>query len=179
MHISNQLNGRAQAVTNLFNETFSASEGEDEGALIGDLVQKLLTTTGPEDLHVFTASEGDMLTGAIIFTRLTFAGEARVAFMLAPVAVATAYQGKGIGQKLIRHGLDAMKEWGTEIAITYGDPNYYSRVGFVPVSVDDVPPPLPPQYPEGWMAQSLSEAPLGTLKGPSTCAPAFDNPVYW
>lgn len=179
MQFSNRRDGREQAITDLFSASFSDSEGPEEGALIRALVEKLFKTTDDADMHVFTASEDGTLTGAILFTRLIFAGEERVAFMLAPVAVATDYQRKGIGQKLIRHGLDAVAKSGAEIAVTYGDPNYYSRVGFAPVSVTDVPPPQELRYPEGWMAQSLTDAPLAPLKGPSTCAPAFDDPVYW
>ena len=54
--------------------------------------------------------------------------------MMAPVAVATAHQGKGIGQRLISHGLDALRREGVDIAVTYGDPAFHGRVGFKPVS---------------------------------------------
>lgn len=179
MQVSDQFKGQEQAITDLFKTTFSASEGADEGRLIGDLVWNLLNNTDVGDLYVFTASENRILTGCILFTRLAFAGDSRAAFMLAPVAVATDWQRKGIGQMLIRHGLEEMAKNGAEITVTYGDPNYYQRTGFEQVALDEVPPPLTPQYPEGWMAQSLTTAPLGKVRGPSTCVPAFNDPDLW
>jgi GNAT superfamily N-acetyltransferase len=87
-----------------------ASEGAEEGALIGALARRLIAETPAEDLRVFTAWEDGTLLGGIFFTRLTYAGDPRTVFMMAPVAVATAHQGKGIGQRLIAHGLDALRQ---------------------------------------------------------------------
>jgi predicted N-acetyltransferase YhbS len=93
--------------------------------------------------------------------------------------VATAHQGRRIGQRLIGYGLDALRQEGVDIAVTYGDPDYYGRVGFAPVAVADVPAPHPLGQPEGWIAQSLTEAPLTPLRGPARCVPAFDDPALW
>jgi len=50
--------------------------------------------------------------------------------MLAPVAISTEHQGKGVVQALINHGLNELKNRSVAVAITYGDPSYYSKVGF-------------------------------------------------
>jgi putative acetyltransferase len=99
--------------------------------------------------------------------------------MMAPVAVATERQGKGIGQRLIAHGLDALRQEGVDIAVTYGDPAFYGRVGFNPVSEADLPAPQPLNQPQGWIAQSLTDAPLTPLRGPARCVAAFDDPALW
>ena len=52
------------------------------------------------------------------------------AFILSPMATLTDHQRKGVGQKLINSGLKTLKEDGAELAITYGDFNFYSKVGF-------------------------------------------------
>ncbi|MGC9419638.1 MAG: GNAT family N-acetyltransferase [Rhodovulum sp.] len=158
---------------------FTVSEGAEEGALIGALARRLLSDTPTEDLRVFTAWEGSTLVGGIFFTRLTFAGDARAAFLMAPVAVAIHRQGKGIGQRLIAHGLDALRQNAVDIAVTYGDPNFYGRVGFAPVSEAALPAPQPLQQPQGWIAQSLTKAPLTPLRGPSRCVASFEDPVLW
>lgn len=44
--------------------------------------------------------------------------------MMAPVAVGTAHQGKGIGQRLTTHGLDGLRQEGVNIVVTYGDPGF-------------------------------------------------------
>ena len=167
------------AIVKLFTTTFAASEGAEEGALIGVLARRLIAETPAEDLRVVTAWEKGALLGGIFFTRLTYADASRIVFMMAPVAVATERQGEGIGRRLITHGLDTLRQDGVNIAVTYGDPAFYGRVGFEPVAEADFPAPQPLQQPEGWIAQSLTDAPLTPLRRPVRCVTAFDDPAYW
>lgn len=169
----------ANAISELFESTFTESEGAQEGALIGALVRRLISETPIQDLRVFSAWEANTLLGCIFFTRLHYSGDPRTVFMMAPVAIATAHQGQGIGQRLIRQGLDAISREGVAIAVTYGDPAFYGRVGFTSVTGDDLPAPQPLQQPQGWIAQSLTGEPLTPIKGPVTCAPAFNDPSLW
>ena len=170
---------QAERIVDLFRATFTASEGAEEGALVGDLVRSLIAQTPAEDLRVFSAWEDGALVGGILFSRLAFEGDPRMVFMMAPVAVATAHQGKGVGQRLIAHGLDVLKQAGVDIAVTYGDPAFYGRVGFARVSEIDLPAPHTLQQPEGWIAQSLTEAPLTPVRGPVRCVAAFNDPALW
>lgn len=109
---------------------------------------------------------------------LSFAA-APSAALRAPVAVATAHQGKGTGQRLIAHGLDTLRREGVDIAVTYGDPAFYGRIGFKPVSDADLPAPRPLNQPQGWIAQSLTDALLASLRGPARCVTAFGDPALW
>ena len=63
--------GREQEFIELFAATFTASEGPDEGALIGDLVRDLLAETPTKDIRVFCAEDEGHAIGAAVFTRLT------------------------------------------------------------------------------------------------------------
>lgn len=171
--------GREKELVAVFRASFGASEGKEAGDAVAGLAQELLASTPTGDMFVFSSWEGDVATGCIIFSRLTFAGDDRTVFMLSPVAVAPDHQGKGAGQQLIGHGLDALRSHGVDIAVTYGDPNYYAKVGFQPVAQDVVPPPQPLSQPHGWIAQSLTNEPLVPFAGPPGCAPAFDNPDHW
>jgi len=118
------------------------------------------------------------LSGGIFFSRLTFEGGTN-AFILAPVAVRTDFQGKGIGQQLIRFGLDALSKDGVELAVTYGDLGFYSKVGFQVVTEAVIPAPLTLQHPEGWLAQPLRGDEIQPIKGKSTCVEALNKPEYW
>ena len=169
----------AEAIANLFKATFTASEGPEEGALIGDLARRLITKTPADDMRVVTAWEDGALLGGIFFTRLTYEGDLRTVFMMAPVAVAIEHQGKRIGQRLISCGLEELRQEGVDIAVTYGDPDFYGRVGFMPVSEANLPAPQPLGQPHGWIAQSLTEEPVTPLLGPSRCVAAFDDPALW
>jgi putative acetyltransferase len=179
MKFSTGFKGREQEIIDLFSATFTASEGAEEGALIGDLVRNLLCGTAEEDLFAFTAEEAGAIVGGIIFSRLTYEQDGRTVFVLAPVAVATAQQGKGVGQRLLNHGLVALRNAGVDITVTYGDPNYYSKVGFAPIAEAFAPAPFPLCRPEGWLGQSLMDREMTPLKGPSHCVDALNNPVFW
>ncbi|EII3092347.1 GNAT family N-acetyltransferase [Vibrio cholerae] len=170
----------AQEIITLFNNTFSDSEGKEEGALIAKLVEDFLTLpTKDEDLYVFIAQDdNERIVGSILFSRLSFPNGENI-FLLAPVAVATDCQGKGIGQNLIQFGLDTLKEKGVTVAITYGDINFYSKTGFAPISQDVIQAPLDLSYPEGWIAQSLNGEAIPHVVGKPTCLKAIDNPSYW
>jgi len=171
--------GREREIVDLFRAVFTASEGAAEGALIGDIARNLLDGTPGEDLFVFTAAEDGAIVGAIIFSRLSYEGDGRDVFVLGPVAVATDRQGQGIGQRLIAHGLAALRAAGVDIAITYGDPNYYGKLGFAPITEDLAPAPFKLKQPHGWLGQSLSGGGMPALEGPCRCVAALDDPAFW
>ena len=179
MEFSTGFKGREQEMIDLFSSTFTASEGAEEGALIGDLVRNLLGGTAEDDLFVFTAQEAGVLVGGIVFSRLTYDQDDRTVFLLAPVAVATGHQGQGVGQRLLNHGLAALRDAGVDIAVTYGDPNYYSKVGFAPITEAFAPAPFKLNHPEGWLGQSLTNREMTPLKGPSRCVEALNDPAFW
>jgi len=161
-----------------FRSVFTDSEGPEEGELIGNLVRDIVNTTPPGDLDGFVAVEEQEVFGAILFSRLRFSTQLN-AFILAPVAVHSAFQGRGIGQRLIRHGIMKMREAGVSLLMTYGDPAFYGKVGFNPVSTDLVPSPLPLSRPEGWLGQSLTDHPIEPVPGPASCVKTLADPVYW
>lgn len=169
---------RKEEITSLFSSVFSLSEGEQEGKLVGDLAAALARSVDDQEIICIGADDDGVLKGAIFFTRLRF-DEPIDVFMLAPVAVSTAYQGTGVGQALIRFGLRELKNRSATVAITYGDPSFYSKVGFQPLSEDVIQAPLKLSMPEGWLGQSLVEEKIPTLRSQPTCVREFDNPDYW
>lgn len=179
MEFTTEYTDKADAVIAMFFDTFAASEGDEAGTLIKALVTDMLTSLMPDDLHVFSAIENQEVLASIIFTRMTYADDTRTVFILAPVAVATAQQGKGLGQRLISHALQALLDSGVDVALTYGDINFYSKVGFTHITEADAQPPLPLQYPEGWLGQTLKAGPFVPLKGPSRCVGPLEDPNHW
>ncbi len=179
MEFSPEYERKIPEIADLFNASFTASDGSKEGELIGGLAHRLMDETPQEDLRVFTAWNNGDLDGAIIFSRLTFVGDTRTVFILGPVAVATKRQGKSIGQRLISHGLTVLRQQGIDFAATYGDPRFYERVGFTAITEKDVPAPFPLQHPEGWLGQFLNNSPNMPLRGPSRCVAAFNDPTFW
>lgn len=179
MELSTAYDSQTDKIIELFTSTFTNSESPAEGELVGKLVADMFETVDAADMFVFLALDGDMIAGAIIFSRLSYPQEARTVFILAPVAVATSHQRKGLGQELLTYGLTHLREKGVDVALTYGDINFYSKVGFVQITEKIAQPPLPLAYPEGWLGQSLTVAPLIRLEGPSHCVEALNSPDYW
>jgi putative acetyltransferase len=170
--------GDTEEIKQLFTRVFSDSEGQSEGLLIGNLAHDLMTGTSAEDLYGFVAVEDERIIGSIFFTRMTFQSEV-TAYILSPVAVQTKYHGKGIGQKLITFGIDHLKHDGVELVFTYGDPKFYSKVGFGLIAEKLVEAPFALTYPEGWLGQSLVSDEIEPIAGGSCCVDAFNNPEYW
>jgi len=167
-----------EEIKQLFTKTFSDSEGQSEGLVIGNLVYELMARTDGNDLYGFVATESQRIIGSIFFSRMTFENKVE-AFLLSPVAIMTSCQGKGIGQKLINFGLNVLKENGVELVFTYGDPNFYTKVGFSHITENVVKAPLKLTYPKGWLGQSLGGYEIEPITGNSHCVDAFNNPELW
>lgn len=179
MQFSSDHTEHADALIALFGAAFAASEGAAEGAVIATLVGDMFDTVPDRDIRVFTAWDGATLTGAVVFTRMTFAADERTVFILSPLAVAPALQRRGIGQGVVRHGLTALEREGVDVILTYGDPNFYSQVGFQQISEQMARSPQRLTYPNGWLGQALRGVPFTALNGPSACVAALNKPDYW
>lgn len=167
-----------QEVASLFMSVFSSSEGEEEGNLIKILASQLASNADNQEIICIGAYEEETIIGAIFFTHLRFNDPIKV-YMLAPVAVSTEHQGKGYGQALINYGLNDLKNRSVAVVVTYGDPSFYSKVGFRPLSERVIQAPLKLSMPEGWLGKSLTGDPIPTIKQRPSCVKEFNDPVYW
>lgn len=91
------------------------------------------------------AEEGDQILGQVAFSPVAINGTARDWYGLGPVAVRPDRQGKGIGQALIRAGLDRIRALGAQGCVLAGAPGYYGRFGFA-ADPRLQSPGIPPQY---------------------------------
>jgi len=171
-------NSSIHEIKKLFTSVFTNSEGQSEGELIGDLVFEMLTTTDPQDIFGFVVKNSEDIIGCILFTRLNFEMESH-AFILSPVAIATQYQNQGLGQQLIKFGINQLKKNNVKLLFTYGDPNFYAKVGFQQISENIAKAPLKLSQPEGWLAQSLVSECIESIAGNSTCVGALNRQQYW
>lgn len=170
---------RAAEIVEVFRKTFAASDGEDEGRVIADLVRTMLDAARADRLRVFTRLSDGRVIAAVLFSPLDCPKDDRSIHLLSPMAVDLQHQRKGIGQSLIREGLAALRNDGTDVVVTYGDPVFYAKVGFQPVSTAVVPAPLPLSQPHGWLACALAGGAVPRLAGPTQCIPALRKPEYW
>lgn len=79
---------------------------------------------------VASTDEGELI-GYALFTPVSLNGEELGWQGLAPVAVKKEYRNQGIASQLIKDGLDSLYEFGYLGCVVLGDPEFYSKYGFV------------------------------------------------
>lgn len=112
------------------------------------------------------------IVGHILFSRMsieTSSGPVSAA-ALGPMAVLPDYQRRGIGERLIRHGLDLLRGRDERIVIVLGHPDYYPRFGFSSEKARSLESPFPPH---AFMAMELSPGALDGIRGKVRYAAAF------
>ncbi|MBE0601171.1 MAG: N-acetyltransferase [Firmicutes bacterium] len=85
-------------------------------------------------LDYVAEADGDIV-GNIMYTRSRIAldrGGALPTITFGPLSVLPACQKQGVGSALVRHTLALANELSWNAVLIYGDPAYYSRLGFVP-----------------------------------------------
>lgn len=78
------------------------------------------------------AEEDGQLIGHIMLTKTAIMeGDVKhETLLLAPVSVALAHRGKGVGSSLIKESFRLAREMGYKSVFLVGDPAYYTRFGF-------------------------------------------------
>ncbi len=173
------LDQTCQAVAaSLFTAVFSGSEGQQKGKLLGKLAAELSALIDDQEVIAMGAELEGALIGCSFFTRLRFHHPIRV-FMLAPVAVSTEHQGRGVGRGLIQQGLEELRRRSVAVVVTYGDPAFYGKPGFAPIADGTIQAPLKLSRPEGWLGRSLTGESIPTIQERPSCVEPFRDPVYW
>ena len=124
------------------------------------------------------ATIDDEIVGHVIFTTCAVEGSSLKASLLAPLAVAPAYQRQGVGIAIVNAGLQRLSDTGVDIVFVLGDPAYYSRFGFVPDSRVQPPYPLPAEWYSAWQSQSLGDA-TQTAAGKLAVPAQWLDPALW
>jgi putative acetyltransferase len=112
------------------------------------------------------------IAGHILFSRMWIdGGNGPIqAVALAPMAVLPEHQRHGIGEQLIRHGLDLLHGRDEKIVIVLGHPDYYPRFGFSSEKARFLESPFPP---EAFMAMELNPGALDGIRGRVRYSAAF------
>jgi putative acetyltransferase len=80
------------------------------------------------------AEEDEEIVGHILFTPVELIGDNSGLKLigLAPMAVLTKLQKKGIGSQLVKTGIENCSSQGYDAIVVLGHPEYYPKFGFVP-----------------------------------------------
>ena len=168
-----------------FNDIMVVEERAFGYAKEAQLTADLLSDKTAEPTLSLLAFDGKKAIGHILFTRV-YIGEPEAAqplfHILAPLAVIPEYQKQGVGGLLIKEGLRILKEWGTEIVFVLGHTDYYPKYGFIPDAKAlgfTAPYPIPSEYANAWMVQSLNPKGFVINKGNVICSNELNKPEHW
>lgn len=175
---SSEVNERS-AILEIHRDAF----GLEEGPEIATLVDELFNDETARPMLSLVAELDGRLLGHVLFTRARIRPEhgKLAASILAPLAVSSETQDKGIGGALVREGLDRLAAAGVDLVFVLGHPGYYPKFGFHPAGARgmDAPYPIPPKNADAWMVKALNEDILGRVTGTVECARTLGQPQYW
>ncbi|PKL39236.1 MAG: N-acetyltransferase [Spirochaetae bacterium HGW-Spirochaetae-1] len=169
---------------NDFNNIMEVEElafGYDKEAI---LTASLLKDKTAKPILSLLAFDNYEAIGHILFTRVYIDEMINqpLLHILAPLAVKPDYQKQGIGGLLIMEGLKRLKEMGSEMVFVLGHIEYYPKFGFVPnaqINGFSAPFPIPEEFKDAWMVQSLNSRKLYNKTGKIICANELNKPEHW
>lgn len=159
-----------------------------DGEAIGQVIRAAFASTefghqGEAELVRMIEADGDVMVslvaetdgaivGHVLFSCMTVEADGRAitAAGLAPVSVAPAQQGQGIGDALIRAGLRDLREQGVAMSFVLGHETYYPRFGYSPDLAARFASPFAGRHFMAMMLDSDAPWPQG---GRADYAPAF------
>ena len=134
MHIRQIKIGDYRAVYRLIRQAFAQSRISD--GCEQDWVIAQRSSSGYVPTLELVAEQGGNLVGHVLLTERTVQTEegACTALYLSPLCVRADLRGQGIGGALLREAFTRAADMGYRAAFLVGDPAYYSRFGFRPVT---------------------------------------------
>jgi len=134
------------------------------------LVQQL-AIDGDLVLVLVAADEGTVV-GMIAASRMQVTADTRevAAVAVAPLAVAKAARGQGVGEALVAAAIAHLRGAGVELGFVLGDPAYYGRFGFEAATARGFDSPYAGEY---FLGIRLNDGPCVHTPGAAIHAGAF------
>jgi len=141
IHISNEGSGDSARIHDVTVKAFlNAPHSDHTEQYIVDALRRegALTIS-------MVAKVNDEIIGHVAISPVTVSTGSTDWFGLGPISVVPEFQGRGVGTKLMKSSLAALKAMGASGCVVLGDPDYYSRFGFKVVD-GLVYPDVPAEY---------------------------------
>lgn len=153
----------APAVDSLLRTCFPRDEEArlvQQLAIDGDLVLVLI------------AEDAGAVVGMIAASRMQVTADTRevAAVAIAPLAVAKAARGQGVGEAMVAAAISHLRSAGVELAFVLGDPVFYERFGFEAATARGFDSPYAG---DNFMGIRLNDGPCVHTPGVATHARAF------
>ena len=166
-----------QEVLQLHRTAFPAGEVEQIIKVVHELWSDTTDATHSALHWVITTLEQTMV-GHLSLSSITNQDSQTVGWILAPLAIAPAHQGQGLGSELVDHAIRHALSSHQPRILVYGDPAFYGRFGFDRQIAINVKPPFPLTQPMGWQGISAKGK---ELQHPveMRCHPALMHAQLW
>lgn len=105
-----------------------AGQPHSEGSEVS--IVERLRADGDLTLSLVGVTSDGAIVGHVAFSPVTVSDGSEGWFGLGPVSVRPDCQGSGIGSRLIKRGLERLREMRARGCVILGDPGYYGRFGF-------------------------------------------------
>ncbi|MCH7334345.1 N-acetyltransferase [Acinetobacter modestus] len=124
--IRDEQNTDIQAIFDLTQKAFNDAEhsSHTEQFIVNALRESKQLT-----VSLVAETQGKVI-GHIAFSPVSISDGTTNWYGLGPISVLPEYQGKGIGSKLMKEGLNRIKTLNAKGCVLLGDPNYYGKFGF-------------------------------------------------
>ena len=157
-----------EAIDSVIRAAFAGTDFGHQGE--AELV-RMIDADG-DALVSLVAERGGVIAGHVLFSRMDVEadGAPLAAAGLGPVSVAPEGQGQGIGDALIRAGLEELRAQDVAISFVLGHESYYPRFGYSPELATRFASPFAGAHFMAMMLDSRAPWPLG---GRADYAPAF------
>jgi putative acetyltransferase len=148
-----------------------------------ELVAALLDDPSAQPVVSLIAEADDRPIGHVLFTRAAVRSDGIIvpASILAPLAVVPEAQRRGVGQALIRAGIEALSALDIGLVFVLGHIDYYPRAGFRPALPFGLRAPydIDPAVADAWMVRETRAGLLGAVQGTVRCADALMHAELW
>ncbi|MEJ2554067.1 MAG: N-acetyltransferase [Gammaproteobacteria bacterium] len=176
MNIRIATNQDRDAISRVYSSAFPKGKSETVAKLALGLLSE---DTTPRTISLIAESD-DTVVGHVAFSPVGFLNyETCQAYILAPLAVQSDHQKRGIGSRLAEYGMQQLSMMGVNVVFVYGDPNYYGRFGFTADAARNYTPPYDLQYPLGWQAKVLKACAIEKEPVATECVASLCDPKLW
>ena len=124
------------------------------------------------------AVKGSQIIAHAMFTMCSLDRSSAKIALLGPLAVAAAWQRKGVGSEIVRAGIQRLVNAGVSVVCVLGDPAYYGRFGFEREALITPPYRLPDEWREAWQSCHLHDVPQ-VCAGKLAVPRQWDEPALW
>ncbi|MGM0218687.1 GNAT family N-acetyltransferase [Enterococcus sp. AZ126] len=160
-------------ISELIKESFTNTEnGYGHEA---ELVDKIRVSDCYNDELEIIATENEKIIGHGLLSEVNIVNDNQKfkGLVLAPLGVATDYQGKGVGKKILQELENRAEKLNYKFISILGHPSYYTRFGYIPASKYNIKPPFD-VLDEVFMIKPLRSNSLNNINGTIRYSRAFE-----